>query len=88
VQTFTEVPNVPAISNSFNWVTASFSYQITRDLKLYVSGKNLSNAIAKSFLAGRPDLIWSSGSTGTSSSVGQGYSAYGRTFTAGLSLKF
>jgi iron complex outermembrane receptor protein len=88
VQTFTEVPNVPAISNSFNWVTASFSYAITRDLKLYVSGKNLSNAIARSFLAGRPDLIWSSGTTGTSSSVGQGYSAYGRTFTAGVSLKF
>jgi TonB-dependent receptor len=88
VQTFTEVPGVPAISNSFNWVTASFSYQVTRDLKLYVSGKNLSNAIAKSFLAGRPDLIWSSGTTGTSSSVGQGYSAYGRTVTAGVSLKF
>ena len=87
-QTFTEVPGVPAITNSFNWVTASFSYQITHDLKLYVSGKNLTNAIAKSFLAGRPDLIWSSGTTGTHSSVGEGYSAYGRTFTAGVSLRF
>jgi iron complex outermembrane recepter protein len=86
--TFTEVPNVTAISNSFNWVTASLSYQITRDLKLYVSGKNLTNSIARTFLAGRSDLIWSSGSTGTSSSVGQGYSAYGRTVTVGVSLRF
>jgi iron complex outermembrane receptor protein len=87
-ETFTEVPNVTAISDSFNWVTASFSYQITRDLKLYVSGKNLTNSIARSFLAGRSDLIWSSGAAGTSSSVGQGYSAYGRTVTAGVSLRF
>ena len=87
-QTSTEIPGVSAISNSFNWVTASLSYQLTQDLKIYVSGKNLSNAVAKSFLGGRPDAVWSSGTTGISSSVGEGYSAYGRSFTAGVSLRF
>jgi len=87
-QTFTEVPGWQAISNSFSWMTASASYQVTRELKVYLEGKNLLDAVAKSFLAGRSDAIWSSGTTGTSSSVGQGYSAYGRTFTAGVSLRF
>jgi iron complex outermembrane recepter protein len=87
-QTFTEVPGWPAISDSFSWVTASASYQLTKEIKVYVEGKNLLDAVAKSFLNGRSDAIWSSGTTGTSSSVGQGYSAYGRTFTAGVSVRF
>jgi TonB-dependent receptor len=87
-QTFTEVPGWQAITNSFSWVTASLSYEITKEFKVYAEGKNLANAVTKSFLQGRQDAIWSSGSTGTSSSVGEGYSAYGRTFTVGAAYRF
>jgi iron complex outermembrane recepter protein len=89
-ETFTEVPGWSAISDSFSWVTASLSYELTRGFKIYVEGKNLANAIQRTFLQGRRDAIWSYGApiAGTGSSVDQGYSASGRTYTAGVSYRF
>jgi outer membrane receptor protein involved in Fe transport len=69
-------------------VTAQASYELLPGLKLYLEGKNLTNAIARTYLANRADAVWSGGLTGTSSSVGQGYTAYGRTYTAGVSYRF
>jgi DNA-binding transcriptional LysR family regulator len=40
------------------------------------------------YLANRSDAVWSAGNTGTTSSLGQGYTAYGRTYTLGLSYRF
>jgi TonB-dependent receptor len=87
-QTFTEIEGLSAYQNSFSWVTAQFSYDILKDFKIYLEGKNLANAIARTYLANRSDAVWSAGNTGTSSSVGQGYTAYGRTYTLGLSYHF
>jgi iron complex outermembrane receptor protein len=87
-QTFTEVPGWPAISDSFSWVTFAASYQLRPQIKIYLEGKNLADSVAKTFLNGRRDAIWSAGSTAAGSSVGQGYSAYGRTFTAGIAVRF
>jgi TonB-dependent receptor len=96
-QTFTEVQGLSAYQSSFSWVTAQLSYQLVKGFKIYVEGKNLANAIARSYLGNRQDAVWSYGntstsggtaSTGTSSSVGQGYTAYGRMYTLGLSYRF
>lgn len=87
-QTFTEVQGVSAYQTSFSWVTAQVSYEFLPGAKIYFEGKNLANAIARTYLANRTDLIWASGVTGTSSAVGQGYTAYGRDFTLGLSYRF
>ena len=87
-QTFTEVDGWSAYQRSFSWVTAQASYELVPGLKLYLEGKNLTNAIARTYLANRADAVWSGGLTGTSSSVGQGYTAYGRTYTAGVSYRF
>jgi iron complex outermembrane recepter protein len=89
-QTFTEVPGLSAIQRSFSWVTAQASYEILAGLKIYVEGKNLTNAIGRTYLGNRSDAVWSFGapSTGTGSSVAQGYSAFGRTYTLGASYRF
>ncbi|HXG98498.1 MAG TPA: TonB-dependent receptor, partial [Gemmatimonadales bacterium] len=87
-QTFTEVPDWSAYQKTFSWVTAQASYEFLPGLKVYAEGKNLANAIPRSYLANRTDAVWSAGNTGTSSSVGQGYSAYGRTYTLGFSYRF
>ncbi len=87
-QTFTEVQGWSAYQKSFSWVTAQASYELLPGLKLYLEGKNLSNAIARTYLANRPDAVWSSGVTTTGSSIGQGYSAFGRTYTLGASYRF
>ena len=93
-QTFTEVGGWSAYQKSFSWVTAQASYEIIPGLKVYLEGKNLSNAIARTYLANRADAVYSSGATGvgsgsgTRSSVGEGYTAYGRTYTAGISYRF
>lgn len=86
--TFTEVDGLSADQRSFSWVTAQASYELLPGLKLYVEGKNLTNAIARTYLANRADAVWSGGYTGTSSSVGEGYTAYGRMYTAGVSYRF
>jgi iron complex outermembrane recepter protein len=55
------------------WVTASGSWEVDDHLKIFVEGKNLSDALYRSNL-GRADASY-------------GYSAWGRTVTAGISLK-
>lgn len=84
---FTEVPDWTATSDAFNWVTAQFSYEFAKGFKFYLEGRNLTDAIARTYLNGRSDAIWSSGISGTHSSLGQGYTAYGRTFLAGVTWR-
>jgi iron complex outermembrane recepter protein len=86
----TEVPGWPAISDPFSWVTASAHYRFFDNFDVYVEGRNLTNAIARTYLNGNPLLPWAPGqSVGQSESgVGAGYSAYGRSFVAGLSYRF
>ncbi len=86
--TFTEVTGWPAITRAADWLNATASYQVTPNIKLYVEGRNLSNTIVRTFLNGNPYAVWSNGATGTGSGVDAGYSAFGRTITAGVSLAF
>jgi TonB-dependent receptor len=86
--TFTEVDGAPAIASSFDWVTATASYDITKRLKVFVEGKNLTNSIIRTTLNGNPYVVWASGVTGTGSSTGACYTAYGRTFTGGVRFGF
>jgi TonB-dependent receptor len=85
---FTEVTGYPAIAKAYDWVTATASYDVTKNVKVYVEGKNLTNSIVRTNLDGDPQAIWASGAVGTSSSVGSGYTAYGRTYTVGLRVGF
>lgn len=85
---YTEIDGVPAIAKAYDWVTATASFDLTKQIKLYVEGRNLTNSIVRTYLNGDPNIIWASGSVGTSSSVGAGYTAYGRTFTAGVRFGF
>jgi iron complex outermembrane recepter protein len=87
-ETFTEIEGLSAYQSSFSWITAQLSYEITRGFKVYVDGKNLSNAIARTYLGNRSDAIWSVGCSGAGSSVCQGYSAFGRSYTLGASYRF
>jgi acyl carrier protein len=57
----TEVPGWPAIADSFSWLTASAHYRIYKGLEVYVEGKNLTNAIARTYLNGNPLLPWGPG---------------------------
>lgn len=86
----TEIPGWPAISDHFEWVTATLHYHVTPRLDTYVEGRNLTNSIARTYLNGNPNLVWANGeNTGQSSSgVGVGYSAYGRSFAVGAAYRF
>ncbi len=86
----TEVPTWPAIADPFSWVTATAHYHITQGLEVYVEGRNLTDAIARTYLNGNPLLPWAPGQlVGQSASgVGAGYSAYGRSFVFGASYRF
>jgi TonB-dependent receptor len=86
----TEVPNWPAVTDSFAWVTASAHYKVTKELEVYVEGRNLTDAIVRTYLNGNPLLPWAPGQlVGESTSgVGYGYSAYGRSYTAGFAFQF
>jgi iron complex outermembrane recepter protein len=86
----TEVPGWPAVSSPFQWLTATFHYKFTKEFQMYVEGKNLTDSVARTYLNGNPLLPWAPGqNTGQSSSgVGAGYSAYGRTYTVGASYQF
>ncbi len=86
----TEVPTWPAIADPFSWVTASAHYRIWKGFEVYVEGKNLTDAIARTYLNGNPLLPWAPGqAVGQSASgVGAGYSAYGRSFVVGASYRF
>ncbi len=86
----TEVPGWPAITQAFNWVTASAHYRFGRGFEVYWEGKNLSNSISRTYLNGNPLLPWAPGQNvgGSESGVGDGYSAYGRTYVLGLSWRY
>jgi len=86
----TEVPGWPAISDSFDWVTASLHYHFGHGFEVYTEGKNLTNAMARSYLNGNPLLPWAPGqSVGQSESgTGIGYSAYGRTYVLGVAYHY
>jgi TonB-dependent receptor len=86
----TEVPGWPAIADPFSWVTASAHYRVFKGFEVYVEGKNLTNAIARTYLNGNPLLPWAPGQlVGQSASgVGEGYSAYGRSYVFGASYRF
>ncbi|MBS0365859.1 MAG: TonB-dependent receptor [Proteobacteria bacterium] len=83
----TEVPGWPAISDPFDWVTASLHYRFGGGFEVYLEGQNLTDSIARTYLNGDPLLPWAPGqSVGQSSSgVGYGYSAYGRSYILGIS---
>ena len=85
----TEVPGWPAITDAFNWVTASLHYRFGNGFEIYTEGKNLSNSVARSYLNGNPYLPWAPGQLvgAALSGTGVGYSAYGRTFVLGLSWR-
>lgn len=70
----TEVPQWSSYVDSFAWMTAQASYELNKQFKFYVEGKNLTNSVYRSDL-GRPDAIY-------------GFVAYGRSYTAGMSIKW
>jgi TonB-dependent receptor len=82
----TEIPGWPAISDAFDWVTASLHYRFGKGWEVFTEGKNLSNSVARSYLNGNPLLPWAPGqSIGQSQSgTGIGYSSYGRTYVLGI----
>jgi iron complex outermembrane recepter protein len=86
----TEVPNWPVISDSFTWLTASAHYKFLKGFEVYVEGKNLTNAIARGYLNGNPLLPSAQGQLvgQDASGVNEGYSAYGRTYVAGVAYRF
>ena len=88
--TCTEVPRWPATTDPFSWVTASAHYRFLDGFDVYIEGRNLTNAIARTYLNGNSLLPWAPGQlVGQSASgVGLGYSAYGRSYVAGLSYRF
>ncbi len=85
----TEIYPWPAIADSFAWLTASAHFKFAKRFEAYIEGKNLTNSIARTYLNGNPLLPWAPGqSVGQSASgVGAGYSAYGRSFVAGLAYR-
>ena len=88
--TCTEVSGWPVITDSYQWVTASVHYKFTKEFDMYVEGRNLTDAIVRSYLDGNPSLVWANGqNVGQSSSgVGSGYTAYGRSFVLGAAYRF
>jgi len=75
---YTQSTNViagrPAKVDSLTWVTASASWDVTKNVTLFVEGKNLSDAETRSNL-GRSDGLY-------------GFETWGRTYVAGMSVKF
>ncbi len=82
----TDVPGWPAISDPFNWVTASVHWRFGNGFEVFWEGKNLSNSIARTYLNGNPLLPWAPGQNvgASENGVGYGYSAYGRTYLLGI----
>ena len=60
--------------DALTWVTASASWDVTRNVTLFVEGKNLGDAVMRSNL-GRNDALY-------------GFETWGRTYAAGMSVKF
>jgi len=75
---YTQSTNViagfPNKVDAITWVTASASYDLNRNVTLFVEGKNLGDEVMRSNL-GRSDAIY-------------GFEAWGRTYAAGMSVKF
>jgi iron complex outermembrane recepter protein len=83
--TETEVPGMSAIADSFQWATATLNYRVNKNLKVYVEGKNLTDAVYKTYLNGNHMEIYGAGGT---PQTGPGYAAYGRTFKVGVAFTF
>ena len=75
---YTQSTNViagfPNKVDAITWVTASASYDLNENVTLFVEGKNLSDEVMRSNL-GRSDAIY-------------GFETWGRTYAAGMSVKF
>lgn len=75
---YTQSTNViagfPGKVDAITWVTASASYDLNKNVTLFVEGKNLGDEVMRSNL-GRSDAIY-------------GFEAWGRTYAAGMSVKF
>jgi iron complex outermembrane recepter protein len=57
-----------------DWVTASVAYNVTKDLSVFVEGRNLTDAFYRANL-GRADAL-------------AGFETWGRTYVAGVTVKF
>lgn len=68
------IAGLPNKVDAITWVTASASYDLNKNVTLFVEGKNLSDEVMRSNL-GRSDAIY-------------GFEAWGRTYAAGMSVKF
>lgn len=84
----TSIPGWPAISSAFNWVTASIFYRLPYGLELDFKAKNLTNSMSTAYLNGNPLLPYAAGIGGSRASNVGLYSAYGRTFSLGLTWTF
>lgn len=75
---YTQSTNViagfPSKVDAITWVTASASYDLNKNVTLFVEGKNLGDEVMRSNL-GRSDAVY-------------GFEAWGRTYAAGMSVKF
>jgi len=87
--TCTDIGGWPAISDAFDWMTASVHYRFGDGFEAYVEGKNLTNSVVHTYLNGNPLLPWAPGQqVGQSASgVGAGYTAYGTTYVLGLAYR-
>jgi iron complex outermembrane receptor protein len=68
------VAGFPSKVDALTWVTASASWDVTPKITLFVEGKNLGDAVMRSNL-GRSDAV-------------NGFETWGRTYVAGMSVKF
>ncbi|MFA9215590.1 MAG: TonB-dependent receptor [Sphingomonadaceae bacterium] len=75
---YTQSTNViagfPSKVDALTWVTASASWDVTPKVTLFIEGKNLGDAVTRSTL-GRADAQY-------------GFETWGRTYVAGMSVKF
>ena len=68
------VAGYPAVVDPITWVTASASYDVTKNVTVFIEGKNLSDEKMRSTL-GRSDTAY-------------GFESWGRTLVVGMSAKF
>jgi TonB-dependent receptor len=75
---YTQSTNViagrPSKVDAITWVTASASYDLNKHVSLFVEGKNLGDEVMRANL-GRSDAV-------------VGFEAWGRTYVAGMNVKF
>ena len=68
------IAGLPNKVDAITWITASASYDVNENVSLFVEGKNLGDEVMRSNL-GRSDAIY-------------GFEAWGRTYAAGMSVRF